>query len=147
MECGAMTQSGTPCKRKVKTQNERCWCHVESNDPQNTCSVCLSELTGACKKLPCQHEFHRRCINQWKSRGNNTCPYCRAVFAESVPNFKVTVTVENVRAHTTRVFRPIEIPQLVRDFLTPDAHVTEIIIDVEDEESLEILMNDLQISL
>ena len=147
MECGATTHSGSLCKRKVKNENERCWYHKESTDPQNTCSVCLTELTGPCKKLPCQHEFHRRCINQWKDRGNNTCPYCRAVFAENVPQFKVTVTIENLRAQTTRVFRPLEVPQLVRDFLTPDAHMTEIRIDVEYDESLGILMNDLGISL
>jgi hypothetical protein len=69
------------------------------------------------------------------------------VFAEDVPQFKVTVTIENLRAQTSRVFRPIEVPQLVRDFLTPDAHMTEILIDVEDDESLGILMNDLGISL
>lgn len=146
MECGASTTSGSLCKRRVKVQGERCWCHKESSDPQNTCSVCLSELTGPCKKLPCQHEFHRKCINQWKDRGNNTCPYCRYVFAEEVPRYKVTITVENTRAQSSRVFHPINIPRLVQDFLAPDAQLTEIFIDVDDEESLSLLMNDLGVS-
>lgn len=147
MECGAQTASGSSCKRKVRNEGEKCWCHRESSDPQNTCAVCLNELTGPCKKLPCQHEFHRRCINQWKTRGNNTCPYCRAVFAEEAPMYKVTITVENTRAQTSRSFRPIDVPRLVQDFLTPDAEFTEIFIDVQDEESLRILMNDLGVEI
>jgi hypothetical protein len=61
--------------------------------------------------------------------------------------YKVTITVENTRAQTSRSFRPIDVPRLVQDFLTPDAEFTEIFIDVQDEESLRILMNDLGVEI
>ena len=40
------------------------------------CCICFRDI---CKKLPCGHEFHKGCIDQWKNTGNATCPLCRAV--------------------------------------------------------------------
>jgi hypothetical protein len=37
--------------------------------------------------------FHSHCLEEWKSKGKNTCPLCRKVF--DVSQFKVTVTVHN----------------------------------------------------
>lgn len=139
MSCGAMTLAGTACRRRG---NPRCHFHTESATPENTCSVCLAELTGPCKMLPCQHEFHRRCINQWKHRGNNTCPYCRAEFAEPQPQFKVTVSVENVRRGSTQAFTIPNIPDLIRDFVSNDAFMTEVRFDVDTEESLRAILGD-----
>lgn len=138
--CGSITSSGTPCRRKVKNVGDHCHDHHTSN---NTCAVCLSELSGACKTLPCNHEFHRRCINQWKVRGNNTCPYCRAEFTDPILQYKITITVENIRDQSTRVFTPPGIPSLIRDLITPDVDFTEIVIDVDTDESLRAILSDL----
>ena len=48
------------------------------------CSICHDPLDNGVdhiKKLECHHEFHARCIGRWFTRGNNTCPLCRASFA------------------------------------------------------------------
>lgn len=140
--CGAVTRSGEPCKRRVKHGN-RCHLHTESEHPENTCSVCLCELTGPCKKLPCTHEFHRRCILEWKNRGNNTCPYCRAVFAEPPPEYRVTILVENTNnARTSRRFTLDEIPEILMDLVDPDALTTEVRFDVTSDEALHAILDD-----
>lgn len=42
------------------------------------CSICFDSITTSPKELPCKHEFHPQCIEQWFRRGKNTCPLCRA---------------------------------------------------------------------
>jgi len=37
--------------------------------------------------------FHSHCIEEWKSKGKNTCPVCRKIF--DVSKFKVVVTIQN----------------------------------------------------
>ena len=39
------------------------------------CCICLRDIY---KLLPCGHEIHTGCIDQWKSTGKATCPLCRA---------------------------------------------------------------------
>ena len=139
-ECGATTASGATCKCKVR--EGRCHLHREA-PPGSECSVCLSDLTGACKTLPCGHRFHRRCILSWKNRGNHTCPMCRAPFGEPEPEYKVTVTVENLGRR--RVYTSNTIPQMLRNMniITPDATFTEMFIDIQTEESLNAILADL----
>lgn len=43
------------------------------------CAICYKEYVvgGATSlKLPCGHEYHRKCLNIW-ARVNASCPYCR----------------------------------------------------------------------
>lgn len=42
------------------------------------CTVCHENYTSApfYKQLPCGHQFHSMCINEWLSR-NTKCPVCR----------------------------------------------------------------------
>jgi len=45
----------------------------------NQCVICLVAYVPGdyVSRLPCEHRFHRACINPWLSN-NNTCPTCRA---------------------------------------------------------------------
>jgi hypothetical protein len=142
--CGAATASGQSCKRRVKT-GTRCHFHTESQNPENTCSVCLCELTGPCKRLACNHEFHRRCIIEWKNRGNNTCPYCRAVFAAPPPMYRVSIHIENVNRRDTRPIQYIldSLPDVISDLVDPDSLTTEIQFDgIDSDESLRVILED-----
>jgi hypothetical protein len=43
------------------------------------CAVCLDEMVDgkdACVRLPCEHEFHRACVELWLTN-RDTCPICR----------------------------------------------------------------------
>ena len=143
-ECGANTLSGGKCKRKVIGDVIHCPMHCTSNE---SCSICLSNLDGICKTLPCNHRFHRRCIIGWKRIGNHTCPMCRAPFTEPIPEYKITGIVENLRnqtfTHTSNT-----IPDLVSrlNIIPTDTFVmTEIVIDVNTRPALTEVLNDLGI--
>ena len=131
-ECGATTTSGTQCKRRVKSG--RCYMH------DKVCSVCLCELNNDTQSLPCKHVFHTACIDQWKSRGNTTCPYCRTQF---VSPYKITITVEGTG--TLRTFTPDRIPDILRQFITSDTQYSELVIDVDGRDSMLSILSDLGI--
>jgi hypothetical protein len=41
--------------------------------------ICLSEYEAGeeCRVLNCRHAFHKDCVDQWLSKGSNSCPACR----------------------------------------------------------------------
>nr|XP_039257241.1 E3 ubiquitin-protein ligase RNF126-B-like [Styela clava] len=49
--------------------------HVDAN---KDCSVCMESFVkdDKAKRLPCEHMFHIKCIDQWLKL-HNTCPICR----------------------------------------------------------------------
>jgi len=50
----------------------------QSNINNNECSICLSSICSYDLHItPCNHSFHKNCLNIWKTYGNQTCPYCR----------------------------------------------------------------------
>ncbi|XP_015175614.1 PREDICTED: RING finger protein 44-like isoform X2 [Polistes dominula] len=59
-------------KRSKRLQNEN-----------TVCTICLQEISSQRKVLPCNHSFHEKCINTWRSEGpmgsRNTCPICRQI--------------------------------------------------------------------
>ena len=59
----------------------------------NTCSICLEEQqTGETwSKLYCEHEFHKKCINNWL-HVNSICPVCR----QSINNVNNVNNVNNI---------------------------------------------------
>lgn len=145
-QCGHLTILGTACRKTVREDGLRCFLHTETQN-SNECPICLHDSTGPCKILPCGHEFHRRCILQWKRGGHHTCPVCRQPFMEPSPQFKITLIVENVRRQQTREFQLADIPQFIRDMniITDDAHRTEVFIDVDSAEAMRAVLDDLQI--
>ncbi|KAA8496988.1 E3 ubiquitin-protein ligase [Porphyridium purpureum] len=48
-----------------------------SDMEEELCAVCLDDIDEghAMKRLPCQHEFHAKCISKWVRR-TNRCPLC-----------------------------------------------------------------------
>jgi hypothetical protein len=55
-----------------------------AEDTENECSVCLNNyaLHDQIRILPCAHEFHTECVDEWLIR-NKTCCLCRAPIDES----------------------------------------------------------------
>lgn len=143
-ECGYLTLKGTPCKRRVATENTRCPLHTEM---EGECSICLAPLMGSCKTLPCTHVFHSRCISGWTQRGHNTCPYCRAPYGEPSVQYRVSVVVENLTSGNTFTHTSTEIPPFVSrmNVVTPDALLTEFLLDVTTRTALTELLSDLGI--
>lgn len=47
------------------------------------CSICLDDIKVNREKLPCGHNYHSRCIEDWKNHSDKfTCPMCRYVVEE-----------------------------------------------------------------
>ncbi|MFC1841960.1 RING finger domain-containing protein, partial [Candidatus Dependentiae bacterium] len=48
----------------------------EKQDQDEECSICLEKSGKKKRKLPCTHEFHEACVDEWL-KINTTCPICR----------------------------------------------------------------------
>ena len=56
------------------------------------CSICLEEIKEPeYLNLPCNHPFHKKCINGWL-KNNNNCPNCRSIL---VPNVVIQINSDN----------------------------------------------------
>ena len=56
---------------------------TSANNNNNTavceCSICLNDCSQSqLKTLPCEHQFHKKCVDKWLKK-NNSCPLCRRV--------------------------------------------------------------------
>ncbi|KAI3687255.1 hypothetical protein L1987_80949 [Smallanthus sonchifolius] len=51
--------------------------HFNQEDPQ--CCICLVEYEDGdeVRVLPCHHEFHKTCIDEWLKNVHRICPVCR----------------------------------------------------------------------
>lgn len=51
----------------------------EEGVDQSSCVVCMCDFEPrqVLRVLPCQHEFHSKCVDKWL-KTNRTCPICRA---------------------------------------------------------------------
>jgi hypothetical protein len=62
-------QNAKRCKKLKKKQS-----HIDDHE----CSICFESIhANDLQVTPCNHRFHKNCINMWKATGNQTCPYCR----------------------------------------------------------------------
>ncbi len=66
------------------------------------CTICLEEFQHRdnVKSLPCLHQFHSTCINQWLSRDSKpSCPICKSeVIVEVVGPVSLTQKMWNFMA-------------------------------------------------
>ena len=70
--CKAICKNGRSCSFKAK-----CGGHCKRHYKEETeCSICL-EKTNETVSIACNHTFHKRCIEEWTTRGHRTCPLCR----------------------------------------------------------------------
>lgn len=105
------------------------------------CAICLNEVrtTRSNPPIRCGHAFHSNCLEEWKSKGKNTCPLCRKVF--DVSQFKVTVTIQNnYTAQSNTVSLESEAIFNIMD-------IFDMSFDVENTIDLESLLTDLGVSL
>lgn len=105
------------------------------------CAICLNEVrtTRSNPPIRCGHTFHSNCLEEWKSKGKNTCPLCRKVF--DVSQFKVTVTIQNnYTAQSNTVSLESEAIFNIMD-------IFDMSFDVENTVDLESLLADLGVSL
>lgn len=103
-----------------------------------TCAICLNPVreTRQNPALRCGHVFHSHCIEDWKSRGKQTCPVCRKIFDGS--NFRVTVTIQNL-IHDSSVVTQVDDAYI---FDTLDAFF-----DVDSTDEMESLLSDFGVSM
>ncbi|XP_042405841.1 uncharacterized RING finger protein C4G3.12c-like [Zingiber officinale] len=59
---------------KIFSKTSKC-----QNEEAAQCYICLVEYEeGDCMRLlPCNHEFHRTCIDKWLKENHRVCPLCR----------------------------------------------------------------------
>ncbi|XP_036031492.1 E3 ubiquitin-protein ligase RLIM-like [Onychomys torridus] len=62
-------------KEQINTLPIRAFCE---SDRLNICTICITEYTESSRIriLPCSHEYHDECIDNWLSEKSN-CPICR----------------------------------------------------------------------
>jgi Ring finger domain len=149
-QCKGSTLAGIQCKHKAKHNEEYCWLH---SGPQ--CSVCFSTLrTNNTRILPCNHEFHTKCVDRWKrtcSPADPTCPMCRTPF--DLPSYRCKLTIERVHDSTTHTseFTTSNVSSFVTGFgidlrtLLQDASGSRLLADIHfDIDADESLMQILQ---
>lgn len=67
-------------KEKIRKELARNQPYVFSRDMgAQECTICLNEFKAKqhIRKLDCEHEFHKKCIDKWLLKGNACCPMCR----------------------------------------------------------------------
>ena len=66
------TANDTVCNGNIAGDNI-----LRLSSEESTCVVCLGDYEDGelLKVLPCQHHFHKSCIDEWLFR-QKTCPLC-----------------------------------------------------------------------
>lgn len=115
-------------------------CIEDSKGTSETCAICLEDYIPGelLRLLPCQHEFHLDCIDQWLTTRKPFCPVCKRdaqsqadelVATESTPLLAavgramvggIPVGASISSAHTSPLFTPTERSSLNN---TPDTRI------------------------
>jgi hypothetical protein len=78
--CNAvLLKKGTKCSFKAKDGSDKCGHHLKfvvSPEISKDCSICLETVQRDFVRTPCNHYYHKKCLNTWKQRSNK-CPCCR----------------------------------------------------------------------
>lgn len=116
------------------------------------CSVCLNPVrsTRQTTKLPCNHIFHKKCIDDWTNQGKNTCPTCRARFGP--PKYKLSIKIENLETNVTdtldELSEDITMTIFERMGMDPTNMIsTDISFEPDTVDSLRELLGDMGVSL
>lgn len=117
------------------------------------CPICLGDLkvTRHTPVLDCGHQFHRHCLDTWKSKGTSTtCPMCRQLLELPKEHFRATLTIEDVRTGEEQQQYTLSqrtLSRVLNNFgLTEDDVTnlaTEFTFDLTSREQLDELMGDL----
>jgi hypothetical protein len=53
---------------------------IKKNEEDKVCSICLNNFkkNELKRTLHCNHEYHKKCIDKWINKNNNSCPTCRS---------------------------------------------------------------------
>ena len=153
-QCGAPTASGGTCRSAVSGSGSRCGWHTVVSGEHSQCPICMEDIyVRNCKKLPCEHNFHKKCLDKWKMEGNRTCPLCREPF--DLPQFRVKIEIDpindGVRTYRSRTFEEPNVIQHIMessDIVSNDPNVrTELTLEAEDIQSLRRVLEQIGISL
>ena len=68
---------------------------IRRADEQAVCAICLEEfqVREFLRVLPCDHEFHRDCIDPWLKKRSRFCPICKR---ECCPNNRGSSSTESL---------------------------------------------------
>ncbi|KAE8370876.1 hypothetical protein BDV27DRAFT_119135 [Aspergillus caelatus] len=74
--------------------------------PPETCEICFEDmkLSSRFRRLPCNHIFHKPCIDSWMRCCGTTCPLCRHQF--DLDHAVVLTRFDNPRFKGKRHFNP-----------------------------------------
>jgi len=146
--CGAQTLSGGECQQFVK-EGSRCRLHSGEQ-----CSVCLAYMNSQSRtrKLNCDHEFHAKCLDRWKTscRGPDpTCPMCRVPF--DIPTYRCRLIIEKTVDGTSSVteFLTQNVNSIMESFglqwrqLGAAPLLTDIHFDIDPTEDLRTVLTEL----
>mmetsp|Transcript_59857 Transcript_59857/g.160424 ORF Transcript_59857/g.160424 Transcript_59857/m.160424 type:complete len:102 (+) Transcript_59857:242-547(+) len=53
--------------------------HCSVAHDHSQCQICLDDYADGdeLRTLPCNHVFHKQCVDQWLQLKSNSCPTCR----------------------------------------------------------------------
>lgn len=87
-------RTGMPCTFKATNFLDHDYpvCHRHGGNKE--CSICLKshDKLQPCSRLPCKHNFHKKCISRWL-QSHNTCPNCRARVVRQIPQSEAPRTI------------------------------------------------------
>jgi hypothetical protein len=97
---------------------------IDNISTKNPCSICLLELNKDIKTLKCEHNFHKKCIDEWINT-NNVCPLCRSIIPISKPaqlpsnivvpiNSAHSINIINNNNNNNNNYIIIQVPKIIK---------------------------------
>ncbi|WVW85286.1 hypothetical protein I302_107324 [Kwoniella bestiolae CBS 10118] len=69
---------------------ERCLIYLSEYEPEDECRI-----------LNCRHGYHKECVDQWLSKGRNSCPACRSEAVDTTKTPVVPSSTDATRASSS----------------------------------------------